>query len=108
MVMGFVYDVGAVLVVPCAVPAQADRIGDAAKAGSDRVARLCVAGLARLFDKGARNLPATEQRVNQSPALVEDRQTVDVVSLKDLTAIVTGAALVILQVPWVVQSFEIV
>src|SRR5580658_9302925 len=95
MVVNRVHDIGEVGVAP----AQPDRIVHAAKTGSRR--------LARLLDKGARNLPATQQGVSQPVGLVEDGQAVDVVPLEDLTAVVTAVPLLILQEPRVVDSRQI-
>src|ERR1035438_6369911 len=103
MVMDWVDDIGAV----CVVPAQPDRVVHAAKTGAVGVARLCEAWLARLIHKGACKLPATQQGVSQPIGLVEDGQTVDVVSPEDLTAVVTTVALVILQVIGVIYCRQV-
>src|ERR1035437_4620919 len=60
-----------------------------------------------LLDNGSRNLPSTGYGLNQSLALVEERQVVDVVGLEDVTAVVISRSLVILEVPGVVDFVTI-
>src|SRR5208283_5291475 len=74
---------------------QPDGIVHAAKSGWSRRARLVY--------KGARNLPSTQQGVSQPVGLVEDGQTVDIVPLEDLTAVISTVPFAVLQVPRVLD-----
>jgi hypothetical protein len=59
---------------------------------------------AGLLDKGSSKLPSACDGLEQTLALVEERQVVDVVDVEDVTAIQVARTLVILRIPGVVEA----
>src|SRR5579863_2635872 len=95
MVVDWVHDIGEAAVAG-ASRTQPDRVVHAAELSRRR--------LTRFIDERTGHLPSTEKRVNEPAGLIEDGQAIDVVPMEDLTAVITTAPLVVLQVPRVLDS----